>query len=344
MGKIKVGIVGGSGYTGLELLRILSLHPLVEVVWISSESFADESLEQYCSAWIKRTSLKFLSLGKQGMPSPVDTVFLALPHGESMNYLKLFDSKVRVIDLSADFRFKSREAYERVYGVTHLEPLALEEAVYGIPEIYGKKIARARLVANPGCYPTSVIIPVYPLLKEGFVEEDIIVDSKSGVSGAGKKPREATHFCEVSGSFKAYGVGRHRHQPEMEEKLSELCEKEVKVTFVPHLLPVKRGILSTIYLRLRREVSEQNIFELFKAYYQDWYWVRIFSPGNFPEIKWVVGSNFIDIGFLKVGHQLILVSAIDNLTKGASGQAVQNMNIMFGIDEKVGLPESILYP
>ncbi|MCD6156656.1 MAG: N-acetyl-gamma-glutamyl-phosphate reductase [Candidatus Atribacteria bacterium] len=344
MSKIKVGIAGGSGYTGLELLRILNLHPLVEVVWISSESFAGKSLEQYCPAWIKRMSLEFLSLGKQGIPSPVDAVFLALPHGESMGYLKFFDSKVKVIDLSADFRFRSKETYERVYGVTHLEPLVLEEAVYGIPEIYGNEIAQARLVANPGCYPTSVIIPVYPLLREGLVEENIIVDSKSGVSGAGKKPKESTHFCEVYESFKAYGVGGHRHQPEMEERLSELCEKEVKVIFVPHLLPVKRGILSTIYLKLRREVSEQYIFELFETYYQNRYWVRVFPPGNFPEIKWVVGSNFIDIGFLKVGHQLILISAIDNLTKGASGQAVQNMNIMFGIDEKVGLPESTLYP
>ncbi|BER92448.1 N-acetyl-gamma-glutamyl-phosphate reductase [Atrimonas thermophila] len=344
MDRIKVGIVGGSGYTGLELLRILRSHPLVEVTWISSESFAEKSLEEYCPAWTKRTLLEFSSLSKQGVPSPVDAVFLALPHGESMSHLKLFSPEVKVIDLSADFRFKNRETYERVYGITHLEPLALGEAVYGIPEIYGKEIAQARLVANPGCYPTSVIIPVYPLLKEGLVEEDIIVDSKSGVSGAGKKPQESTHFCEVSGSFKAYGVGKHRHQPEMEENLSELSGRRIRVTFVPHLLPVKRGILSTIYLKLRKEVSEQAIFELFKAYYQDRFWVRVFPPGSFPELKWVVGSNFIDIGFLKVNKQLILISAIDNLTKGASGQAVQNMNLMFGIDERVGLPENILYP
>ncbi len=342
---VRVGILGGTGYTGLELLRILASHPKVEISWVHSERFSGMSLEEYCPAWRKRVALMISGQEVLDRAREVDVVFTALPHGVAMEYIPRLLEATRVVDLSADFRFRCRETYEQWYGIPHKAPHLLEEAVYGLPEVYRERIRTARLVANPGCYPTSVIIPLFPLLREGLVVPPVVVDSKSGVSGAGKKASEDLHFCEVDENLRAYNIGTHRHGPEIAEQLSVLGGKGVEVHFVPHLLPVRRGILSTIYITLAREVSEEDLLTLWEQAFSGEPWVRVFPRGRFPELKWVVGSNFIDLGLRKVGaRHVVIVSAIDNLTKGASGQAVQNLNIMFGIDERVGLPEGVLYP
>ncbi len=341
---VRVGIVGATGYTGLELFRILENHPQVEVVWATSERFAGMSFAEYCPAWRNRCTLLLqkqeLTEGIQG----VDAVFLALPHGVAMEYVPALMEKTRVIDLGADFRLKEVSAYEKAYRLPHRAQGVLAEAVYGLSEVYRGEIRNARLVANPGCYPTSVLLPLYPLVRAGVNVTSLIVDSKSGVSGAGKKATEDIHFCEVDENFKAYKVGEHRHQPEMEEKL-RVWGSEAELVFVPHLLPLKRGILSTMYLDLARDWEEKALWLLWEEAFSGEPWVRVLPPGHFPELKWVVGSNFIDIGLKRVGQgKVVIVSAIDNLTKGASGQAVQNLNIMFGIDERQGLPQGVFYP
>jgi N-acetyl-gamma-glutamyl-phosphate reductase len=342
---VRVGILGGTGYTGLELLRILASHPEVEISWVHSERFSGASLEEYCPAWRKRVTLVISGREVFDRAREVDVVFTALPHGVAMEYIPKLLEATRVVDLSADFRFRCKETYEQWYGIPHKAPYLLGEAVYGLPEVYRERIRTARLVANPGCYPTSVIIPLFPLLREGLIVPPIVVDSKSGVSGAGKKASEDLHFCEVDENLRAYNIGTHRHGPEIAEQLSVLGGKESEVYFVPHLLPVKRGILSTMYITLAREVSEEDLLILWEQAFSKEPWVRVFPQGRFPELKWVVGSNFIDLGLRKVGaRNVVIVSAIDNLTKGASGQAVQNLNVMFGIDERVGLPGGVLYP
>lgn len=342
---VKVGILGSTGYTGLELLRILTEHPEVEVRWMHSERFAQIPLGEYCPAWRKRS--EFVISGQEvfDRAEEVDAVFVALPHGVAMEYVPRLLEKTRVIDLSADFRFRNPGTYETWYKVPHKAPDLLSQAVYGIPEIYREHIRGARLVANPGCYPTSVIIPLFPFLQQGLLGPSIVVDSKSGVSGAGKKASDELHFCEVDENCKAYSIGVHRHTPEIGEQLSFLGKGEYQVVFVPHLLPLKRGIISTIYATLQRDISEEGLLALWEEAFAEEPWVRVLPKGYFPELKWVVGSNFIDMGLRKVGtHTLVVVAAIDNLTKGASGQAVQNLNVMFGIDERVGLPTGVLYP
>ena len=263
-----------------------------------------------------------------------------------MDYVpSLLQKGMRVIDLGADFRFKNVEAFQKNYRLEHRIPHLLQETVYGIPEIYGEELKTARLVANPGCYPTSAIIPLYPFLREKVISPSIIVDSKSGVTGAGKKPTEDNQFCEVDENFKAYKVGEHRHQPEIKEQLELAAGREINLVFTPYLLPLKRGILTTIYLSLEKDMKEEELLSIWKDYWKDKPWVRIFPLHRFPELRWVVGSNFIDLGLKKVGeNQLIVISALDNLVKGAAGQAVQNLNLMLGREEKEGLPEDVLYP
>lgn len=342
---VRVGIIGGTGYTGLELLRILSEHPEAEIQWVHSERFAGMPLEEYCPAWRKRSSILLSGQEVFDRAEEVDVIFAALPHGTAMEYIPQLLEKTRVIDLSADFRFQCQKTYEAWYKIPHKAPHLLPQAVYGIPEIYRERIRTAHLVANPGCYPTSVIIPLFPFLEEKLVLPPIIVDSKSGVSGAGKKVSEDVHFCEVDENLKAYNVGVHRHGPEIEEQLTLLGGRKYQVFFVPHLVPLKRGILSTIYVTLSREIPEEELLVLWEETFSKEPWVRIFPKGHLPELKWVVGTNFIDMGLRKVGERsIVIVSAIDNLTKGASGQAVQNLNVMFSIDERVGLPEGVLYP
>lgn len=341
---VRVGIIGATGYTGLELLRILENHPEVDIAWVTSESYAGMELEEYCPAWRRRRSFTLRKQELSEWIKEVDVVFLALPHGLAMDYVPFLLQKTRVIDLGADFRIKDVGIYEKHYRLEHRARTLVEEAVYGIPEIYRSEIRKAHLVANPGCYPTSVIIPLYPLLREGIRFRSVVVDSKSGVSGAGKKATEEVHFCEVDENFKAYKIGEHRHQPEIEEQLKRWGEIG-GLTFIPHLLPLRRGILSTIYLEFAEDRSEKELWEIWQRYFATEPWVRVLPGGRFPELKWVLGSNFIDMGLKKLREgQVVVISAIDNLTKGASGQAVQNMNVMFGLDEKIGLPATVLYP
>lgn len=341
---IRAGIIGATGYTGLELLRILENHPEVRLEWVTSESYAGMELEEYCPALRGRIHVTLRKQELAEWAREVDVVFLALPHGLAMDYVPFLLEKTRVIDLGADFRIQDIGVYEKHYRLEHRAKSLVQEAVYGIPEIYRSAIRTARLVANPGCYPTSVIIPLYPFLREGIRFRSVVIDSKSGVSGAGKKATDDVHFCEVDENFKAYKVGEHRHQPEIEEKLRQWGEIE-SLTFVPHLLPLKRGILSTMYLDLVGDVEEEALWAAWQKYYAEEPWVRILPRGKFPELKWVLGSNFVDMGLKKLGKgKVVVIATIDNLTKGASGQAVQNMNVMFGLNEKIGLPVTVLYP
>ncbi|MBA4423140.1 MAG: N-acetyl-gamma-glutamyl-phosphate reductase [Syntrophus sp. (in: bacteria)] len=344
---IKVGIYGGSGYTGEELLRLLAGHPGAKVVAATSRRFAGVPVAEVYPVFSGLTDLIYTDTSPEAVADLVDIVFLALPHGVSMEFAPVFLKAGRkVIDLSADFRIHAAATYEAWYG-RHTTPGMLGEAVYGLPEVHRANIRNARLVANPGCYPTSIILGLAPVLKSRWIDADsVIADSKSGVSGAGRDPQIPSLFCEVAGGFKAYKVGVHRHTPEIEQELSALAEREMKISFTPHLLPVKRGILSTIYAKLSKDVTAEEATALYQTFYREESFVRICPSGQFPNLSSVVGSNYCDIGVAidqRTGR-IIVVSAIDNLIKGASGQAIQNMNLMCGLKEETGLPAIALFP
>jgi len=344
---IKVGIYGGSGYTGEELLRLLVSHPGAKVVAATSRRFAGVPVAEVYPVFSGLTDLVYTDASPEAVADLVDIVFLALPHGVSMEFAPIFLKAGRkVIDLSADFRIHAEATYEAWYG-RHKAPGMLQEAVYGLPELHRESIRNTRLVANPGCYPTSIILGLAPVLKSRWIDTDsVIADSKSGVSGAGRDPQIASLYCEVAGGFKAYKVGGHRHTPEIEQELSALAEREMKISFTPHLLPVKRGILSTIYAKLSKDVTAEEATALYQAFYREEPFVRICRSGQFPNLSSVVGSNYCDIGVTvdKRTGRIIIVSAIDNLIKGASGQAIQNMNLMCGLKEETGLPAIALFP
>jgi N-acetyl-gamma-glutamyl-phosphate reductase len=344
---IRVAIYGGSGYTGQELLRLLLGHPGVEIVATTSRRYAGTPVAEVYPVFKGLTGLVFSNDPPQAIARAADLVFLALPHGVSMEMAPAFvQAGSRVIDLSADFRIRNLASYEQWYG-RHASAAMIAEAVYGLPELYRDRIRAARLVANPGCYPTSIILGLAPALRAGWIDPgSVIADSKSGVSGAGRDPQVASLFCEVDGAFKAYKVGGHRHTPEIEQELGALAGRELTISFTPHLLPVKRGILSTIYAQLTREVTAQAAAALYAEQYRNEPFVRICRAGQFPNLSSVVGSNFCDIGVAVDGRtgRLIVVSVIDNLIKGASGQAIQNMNLMHGLAETTGLPGIALYP
>jgi len=274
-------------------------------------------------------------------------IFLALPHSESMKVAPIFlERGKKVVDLSADFRLRDVKVYEHWYG-QHASPQVVSQAIYGIPELYRSEVAKSRFVANPGCYPTSVILGTAPALKHRLIDTaSVIVDSKSGTSGAGRDPQVGSLFCEVNEGFKAYKVGKHRHTPEIEQELSRLAGQEIKISFTPHLLPIDRGILSTIYATLNRDITGEEITELYRNFYQGERFVRICQPGSFPNVAFVRGSNYCDIGVTVDArtNRLIIVSAIDNLVKGAAGQAIQNMNILCGFPEHTGLDMIAMFP
>jgi N-acetyl-gamma-glutamyl-phosphate reductase len=344
---IKVGIYGGSGYTGQELMRLLLGHPEAKVVVATSRRFAGAPVSEIYPALSGRTDLVYTNETPEAMAALVDFVFLALPHGVSMEIAPAFVRAGRkVVDLSADFRIRDLASYEAWYG-RHSAAGMLPGAVYGLPELHREEIRNTSLAANPGCYPTSIILGLAPALRSRWIDpSSVIADSKSGVSGAGREPQIASLYCEVEGGFKAYKVGGHRHTPEIEQELSILAGREMKISFTPHLLPVKRGILSTIYAKLEKDVRVEDAVALFREFYRDEPFVRICRAGQFPNLSSVVGSNFCDIGLAvdKRTGRLIVVSVIDNLIKGASGQAIQNMNLMSGLPEGTGLPLVALYP
>jgi len=338
MSKKKIGIIGATGYTGSELVRILTNHPDVEIAMITSESRAGELFSDVHPFLQGIADQKLVSIN-QVNEYDLDLVFLALPHGVSMDFVKRFKEKsFKIIDLSGDFRLSSKEVYEEWYKLNHIFPEGIEKAVFGSPELYFNKIKDANLIANPGCFPTSAILGLAPLLKNNLIEEDrIIVDSKTGVTGAGIKAKTVNLYSNVNDNFKAYGLKNHRHTIEMQGILDEVSGKETLIQFTPHLLPVDRGILSTIYVQPLGKIDEIKLKELYIDFYKNAPFVRL--RNQVPAIKDVRGTNYCDL-FVTYDirtNKVIIISVIDNLLKGAAGQAVQNMNIMFGLDEIKGL-------
>lgn len=342
--KIKVGIVGGTGYTGVELLRLLAVHPGVEIACITSRGEAGQRVSDMFPSLRGYVDLIFSDPAQANLTA-CDAVFFATPNGIAMQQTRaLLDAGVRVIDLAADFRIKDVGEWEKWYGMSHACPDLIAQAVYGLPEMNREQIRSARLVANPGCYPTAVQLGFMPLLKAGLVDEShLIADAKSGVSGAGRKAETHLLFAEAGDNFKAYGVAGHRHLPEISQGLAMMCGKTVGLTFVPHLTPLIRGIHATLYARLNKDADLQQLYE---EQYRTERFVDVLPPGSHPETRSVRGSNQCRIAVHRPagGGTVVVLSVIDNLVKGAAGQAVQNMNIMFGFAEVTGLEHVPLLP
>jgi N-acetyl-gamma-glutamyl-phosphate reductase len=344
---ITVGIYGASGYTGQELLKILVRHPETKVVALTSRKYKGIPVADIYPLFKGLTDDTFIDASPEDVAGLCDAVFLAVPHGEAMEVAPFFlQAGKKVIDLSADYRLRNVDIYEQWYK-EHTSADLISEAVYGLPELYRSDIETARLVANPGCYPTTAILGLAPVVKEQCIDRaSIIVDAKSGVSGAGRELSIGSLFCEVNEGFKAYKIGTHRHTPEIEQELSLLAGSEINVSFVPHLIPVNRGILSTIYGTLRKNMTVSDLIDMYKTFYKDEIFVRVYEEGTYPNISSVKGSNYCDIGLTlddRTGR-VIIMTAIDNLVKGAAGQAVQNMNLMFGLPEEMGLRFVSLFP
>lgn len=342
----RVSIIGASGYTGSELARILINHPDVEIVHITSESYLDRLFSDLHPQFIGRLERPLVS-AQAILPEDQEVLFLALPHGVSMSFVKQWaGAKVKIIDLSGDFRLKTPSIYEEWYQKEHVYPEGFGKAVYGLPELHGKSIATATLVANPGCYPTASILSMAPLIDAGYADPKlVIIDAKSGTTGAGVKPSETTHFSNVNENFRAYGIGTHRHTIEIEEQLGDLSEEGVaQVQFTPHLLPIDRGILATAYAPLRKGINQKSLTALYSRYYQNQPFVRVRNQA--PSIKEVRGSNYCDIFPYMDSRtgRAIIISVIDNLVKGAAGQAVHNMNLMLGLDQTAGLTDIPMKP
>ncbi len=345
---IKVGIIGATGYAGAELVRLLLGHREAEIVWYGSRSYVDERYAKIYQNMFQLVDAKCMEDNMEEMASKVDVIFTATPQGLCASLLNEdILKKVKIVDLSADFRIKDVKVYEKWYGIEHKAPQFIEEAVYGLCEVNREAVKKARIVANPGCYPTCSFLSVYPLVKEGLIEPNtLIIDAKSGTSGAGRGAKVDNLFCEVNENIKAYGVAGHRHTPEIEEQLSLAAKKEVVINFTPHLVPMQRGILVTAYASLTREVSYEELKTVYDRYYQDEYFVRVLEKDVCPQTRWVEGSNFVDVNFKtdKRTNRVIMMGAMDNLVKGAAGQAVQNMNLMFGCEEAEGLLMAPLFP
>jgi N-acetyl-gamma-glutamyl-phosphate reductase len=345
--KTRVGIIGATGYTGVELLRLLLLHPEVEVTALTSQKYAGAPIDQVFPSLKKRLQLKCEELKVDQVSTKADFIFTAVPHKTAMEIVPLFHRQgKKVIDLSADFRFKDAAIYEKWYQ-KHTNPELLLESVYGLPELHREEIRNAKIVGNPGCYPTGVLIGLMPLVKKGLISlESIVVDAKSGVSGAGRDVVLESLFCEVNEGVKAYKIFAHRHTPEIEQELSQMVKEELKVTFVPHLIPMDRGILSTLYGRLIKKMKTEELLSVFQEAYQEEPFIRVYPKGKLPNTKDVRSSNFCDIGVTvsETDDCAVIITAIDNLVKGASGEAVQNMNIMLGYPETLGLDVLPLFP
>ncbi len=346
--KLKAAICGASGYAGAELLRVLHAHPMVEVTAATSERSAGMSVPEVFPHLPGYAGITLEQLDAESLAGKADVFFMALPHKTSQPAVaELFKKGKLVIDLSADFRLRDKKTYELWYKTPHTHPQALSKAVYGLPELYRGKIKKARLVANPGCYPTGAILGTYPALKSGIaVSKGIVVDSKSGASGAGRQADPRYGFCEINEDFTPYAVASHRHTPEIEQELSVAAGQKVIIDFTPHLLPVNRGIISTIYLRLAEKIDTARALSIYRKFYKAEPFVRVLGEGQIPSLKNVKGTNRCDIG-LKANPRtgsLIVVTAIDNLVKGAAGQAVQNLNLMAGFPEDMALAMPALHP
>ena len=351
---IKVGIIGATGYAGAELVRILQNHKEAEIVWFGSRSYIDQKYSDVYRNMFEIIDATCMDDNMEELASQVDVIFTATPQGYLASILtEDILNKVKVIDLSADYRIKDVKVYEEWYKIEHKSPQFIEEAVYGLCEINRDKVnSSTRLIANPGCYTTCSILTAYPMVKEGMIDvSTLIIDAKSGTSGAGRGAKLPNLFCEVNENMKAYGVASHRHTPEIEEQLGYACGKEVVLNFTPHLVPMNRGILATEYASLNKKAdgtypSYEEVKAVYDKYYGKETFVRVLPKGELPETKWVEGSNYVDINFVideRTGR-IIMIGAIDNLVKGAAGQAVQNMNLMFGLKETEGLTMVPMFP
>ena len=346
---IRAGIIGATGYAGNEIARLLLQHKEVEIVWYGSRSYIDKKYASVYQNMFQFVDATCLDDNMEELADEADVIFTATPQGLCASLVNqgILD-RTKVIDLSADFRIKDVKVYEEWYGIEHKSPQFIEEAVYGLCEVNREKIKKARLVANPGCYPTCSFLSVYPLVKEGVIDPNsLIIDAKSGTSGAGRGAKVNNLFCEVNENIKAYGVTSHRHTPEIEEQLSYQAGMPVVINFTPHLVPMNRGILVTAYANLKnKDISYSEIREIYNKYYKEEYFVRVLGPDICPETRWVEGSNFVDVNVkldTRTGR-VIMMGAMDNLVKGAAGQAVQNMNLMFGLEENKGLQAVPMFP
>ena len=347
---IKVGTIDATGYAGNELVRLLLGHKDAEIVWLGSRSYIDQNYSDVYRNMFKLVDAKCMDDNMEQLANEVDVIFTATPQGLCASLVNdEILSKTKIIDLSADFRLKDVNVYEQWYKLEHKAPQYIDEAVYGLCEINRDKVSKdTRIIANPGCYTTTSILTLYPMVKEGIINPDtIIIDAKSGTSGAGRGAKVANLFCEVNESMKAYGVGTHRHTPEIEEQLGYACGRDdLKLIFTPHLVPMNRGILVTAYANLTKDVTYEDVKAAYDKYYDKEYFIRVLPKDVCPETRWVEGSNFVDIGF-KIEprtNRLIMMGALDNLVKGAAGQAVQNMNLLFGLPENEGLQLAPMFP
>ena len=345
---IKAGIIGSTGYAGGELVRILSGHKDVEIKWDGSRSYIDQKYADVYRNMFQIVDDVCMDDNMEKLAAQVDVIFTATPQGLCASLVnEEILSQTKIIDLSADFRLKDVKVYEEWYKIEHKAPQFIDEAVYGLCEVNRDAVRGARLVANPGCYTTCSILTAYPLAKEGLIDMNtLIVDAKSGTSGAGRGAKLPNLYCEVNENIKAYGVAVHRHTPEIEEQLGYASGEKVTINFTPHLVPMNRGILATEYASLKKNVSWEEVKAVYDKYYADEKFVRVLEKGQYPETKWVEGSNYVDIGFQidPRTNRIIMMGVIDNLVKGAAGQAVQNMNLMFGLEESEGLELVPLFP
>ena len=345
---IKVGIIGATGYAGGELARILMGHKDAKIVWYGSRNYIDKKYADVYQNMFQIVDAKCLDDNMEELAKKADVIFTATPQGFCASVISeaiLADTKI--VDLSADFRIKDVDTYEKWYGIQHKSPQFIEDAVYGLCEINREDAKGARLVANPGCYTTCSILTAYPLAKEGLIDMNtLIIDAKSGTSGAGRGAKVGNLYCEVNENIKAYGVASHRHTPEIEEQLGYAAKEDVRISFTPHLVPMNRGILATEYATLTKQTTYEEVKAVYDKYYKEEKFIRVLDEGICPETKWVEGSNYVDINF-KIDprtNRIIMMGAIDNLVKGAAGQAVQNMNLMFGLPESEGLELVPMFP
>ena len=350
---IKAGIIGATGYAGAELVRILMNHKEVEIKWYGSRSYVEQPYADIYRNMFEIVDAKCMDDNMEELAEQVDVIFTATPQGFLAGVLnESVLSKTKIVDLSADFRIKDVATYEEWYKIEHKSPQFIEEAVYGLCEVNRDLVKKARLVANPGCYTTCSILTAYPLVKEGLIDTDtLIIDAKSGTSGAGRGAKTQNLFCEVNENMKAYGVATHRHTPEIEEQLGYAAGKQIRINFTPHLVPMNRGILATEYATLKKKADGSlPTYDEVKAVYDKYYakekFVRVLPKGVCPETKWVEGSNYVDVNFVideRTGR-IVMMGALDNLVKGAAGQAVQNMNLLFGFEETEGLEMVPMFP